>query len=80
VCVAACLGEQVQASLHPMSAKIGTGFIAFKLLSLELIVTISLSDILVRFLVEMKELFGMVWKRERSQKANEDKLGQRHTY
>lgn len=48
VCFAACLGEQVRASLCTVSVKIGAGFIAFKLLSLEL-VTIFLSNALTRY-------------------------------
>lgn len=44
LCFTACPSEQV--SLGPVSAKIGAGFIAFNLLSLE--ITVFLSNVLVR--------------------------------
>lgn len=73
---AACLSEQAQASLGPISAKAGTGFIAFHLLSLEII--IFLSDILVRCWWSQRSCLGCC--KEGVVSASEDKLDQRHMY
>lgn len=56
VVFAACLGEQAQALLGPVSAKIGAGLIAFNLLSLE--ITIFLSNILVRCWLSQRSCLG----------------------
>lgn len=73
VCFAACPSEQVQALLHPLSAKIGAGFTAFNLPSLE--ITVFLSHILVGWWWNERSCLGC-YKGGWSQKASEDKLDQ----